>query len=275
MKPIIFAIISSVFFTILFISGCTDQKVSIYTICNEQSEICDDIDSEGWCKYDRAELITRRYKAIQAPTDQDNQYRTLLAWLNFNKCIKVASNITRKTVEARSQAKTNAYLVSIREIERLEQQTLKSELPQLLYYHWVRVGDPDRINALLRLDQQNKLATTELQLMMASYYAKVDRVKETKAHYRALNYLGNDHVQKIDNQIYASLATNFFSTKDYSLAYIWTKVAQRSGLKLNNLPSLQRELVVGSSDTKRLDAIADKTFQSITAREFISPDSQI
>lgn len=262
-------------FTTLLISGCNDKRVSLSQICSEQAQICDDIESEGWCKQKRADLIVRRYNAIESPDDQDNQYRTLMAWHDFNQCIELAASITRKNVLDRTSQKASAYLVSLEGIARLEQQTRASTLPQLLYYHWVIDGDPSRVRLLIRLDRRNKLATTELQLMMASYYAKVDKKKEMTAQYNALRYLDSNDMSAVDNQLFASLATSFLQQNNYRLAYIWTKIAEQSGLKTNNSNSLQRQLSARSVDLNRLQTIAKRTFDSIKSHDFITPESQL
>jgi len=261
-------------FATLLLSGCGDSPVTMYQMCEEQPNICSDIASEGWCKHKRAELIGRRYQSIITPKDQDNQYRTLVAWRDFNQCINVASKIMRTTVSDRTSTKTLAYLTSLKEIDKLEQATRNSKYPQLLYYHWVQDGSRQKINQLVKLDRANKLATTELQLMMASYYSKVDTTKEIKAQYKALKLLTPASAPMIDNQLYASLATNFLRQKKYRQAYIWTKISEFSGLKTASSSMLKRQLTDREIDLDKMATIAQTTYASIESHSFISPESQ-
>ena len=244
----------------------------MYQVCNDYHEICHDIDTEGWCKHQRSDLIIRRYQQLQTPRDLDNTYRTLMSWRKFNDCIAVASKITRRTVEDRTSVRTKAYLTSIKEIEKLEQQTLASTYPQLMYYHWAEDGKQYRIDALIKLDQQGKMASTELQLMMASYYAKVDKTKEMTAQYNALSLLDLASEYQLNNQIYASLATNYYQKNKYHLAFIWARVAEKSGLKTAAVSTLKRKLKAEKYDLKHLEDIAHKTYLSIAANKFTPPE---
>ena len=180
----------------------------------------------------------------------------------------------RTTITDRTSAKTLAYLTSIKEIAKLEQATRASQYPQLLYYHWVQDGSRTKIRKLLKLDRANKLETTELQLMMASYYAKVDTNKEIKAQYNALKLVTPASASLIDNQLYASLATNFMRQKKYPLAYIWTQIAELSGLKTANTNLLKSRLNSQSVDFDKMTTIAKTTYASINAHDFVSPESQ-
>jgi len=261
-------------FGAILLSGCGDSRITLYDMCEQQPNICNDIASQGWCKQQRADLISHRFQSIVAPDDQDNHYRTLLAWGEFHQCIGVASKIMRTTITDRSSVKTLAYLTSIKEIEKLEQATRASQYPQLLYYHWAQDGSRTKIRKLIKLDRANKLETTELQLMMASYYAKVDTNKEIKAQYNALKLVTPASASLIDNQLYASLATNFMRQKKYPLAYIWTQIAELSGLKTANSNLLKSRLSNQSVDLDKMTAIAQTTYASINAHDFVSPESQ-
>jgi hypothetical protein len=260
--------------TAFLLSGCDSGPITLNQMCAEQAQICTDIDSEGWCKHQRVELISRRYQSIKSPDDQDNQYRTLIAWKEFNQCIKIAANITRKTITDRTSTKAKAYITSIYEIEKLEQATLNSKYPQLLYYHWSQDGNRNKMSQLLKLDRKHQLDTTELQLMMASYYAKVDTKKEIKAQYKALKFLSPQLQHDIDNQLFASLATNFYRQKKYQQAYIWTKISEYSGLNAASSSSLIRRLTEKKTNFDKLETIAQNTYTSITSYQFITPESQ-
>ena len=259
---------------ILSLSGCGDFAVSTYTICNEHQQLCQDIETEGWCKNERVDLISNRYKIKKTPDDQDNQYRALVSWRDFSQCIMIASNVTRKTISDRTSKKARAYLTSLSEIKTIERLTINSHYPQLLYYHWSQHHDPIKLEKLLALDNQQQLKTTELQLMMASYYAKVDPKKQMIAQYKALSYLDPDDSESVDMNLYATIATSFYQQKQYKLAYVWSMVAERSGMKASSSSLLLQHLNAKSVNLKKLQRIAEQTLDSIESHQFVKPESR-
>jgi len=250
------------------LTGCIDDERSINGICENHSQICTDIETKGWCKNERALLIRNRLQQIKAPNDQENHYRSLINWKKFSYCIEAASNIKRRNIDDRDPTKAASFINSVREIEKLEQQTINSQLPQLLYYHWVQSGNDIKIDTLLKLDQNNKLDTTELQLMMSSYYSKINGKKAAKAQYNALELLTQQDLDSIDHTIFASLSTHHYQTKNLELSYIWAQVAVRFGLKANLYSSLTSELSRKGVQLTVLDQKADDIYQSINNLAF-------
>jgi len=255
----------------LSLSGCFTDETTIYGICENHSQICSDIETKGWCKNERAQLIRNRLRQLKAPDDQLNLYKSLINWKKFSYCIEAASNIKRKSIEDRDPTKAASFINSVREIEKLELLTVNSQLPQLLYYHWAHTGNKAKINKLIRLDQQNKLNTTELQLMMSSYYSKISKKKAAKAQYNALELLTQPDLETIDHTIFASISTYHYQTKDLELSYVWAQVAVKFGLKANLYSSLTSELKRKGAKLAELDQKADAIFHSIQILSFKAP----
>lgn len=257
------------------LTGCFSDETSLSSICENHPHVCNDIKTKGWCKTERFDIIQSRYRQITTPNDQENLYNSLIKWKKFSSCIEAASNIKRKSIDDRDPTKAASFVNSVREIEKLEQQTVNSQFPQLLYYHWAQSGHDANIDKLIKLDQQNKLDTTELQLMMASYYSKVDQLMAAKAQYNALTLLTQEDLAALDHSIFASLSTHYYQTKELKLSYIWARVAVKFGLKANLYSSLTTQLKRNGIKLSNLDKKADKVFQSIQALSFIPPDKSI
>lgn len=253
------------------LAGCFSDKHSIYSICEDNPQICSDIETKGWCKKERSTLIRNRHRQLVAPDDEENLYTSLKNWKTFSKCIEAASNIKRKNIEDRDPTKAASFVNSIREIEKLEQLTINSQLPQLLYYHWAQNGDEKKINRLINLDKNKKLETTEMQVMMASYYGKFDQDKAASALYKALSLLTDTDLQQLDHSIFASLSTYFYQTKNLRLSYIWAQVAVRYGLKVNLYSSLTGEIKRQGESLPQLDKQAENVYQSIQSLQFKPP----
>ncbi|MDP2560305.1 DUF2989 domain-containing protein [Psychrobium sp. 1_MG-2023] len=256
---------------VLILSGCDFGGETIYAICEDKPQICNDIKTEGWCKNERALVIRNRAKEVEGSVSDRHLYQSLKDWKSFSQCIEIAANIKRRQIKDRTAVKPATFLKTLEEIEKIERQTSDSNLPQFLYYHWAETGDKSKIKRLISLDRRNKLRTTELQLMIASYYTKHDKKKAIKAQYKALKYLTEDDLETLDPSLFASLATHFYQTEKYELAYIWTQISALAGLSPNEYTSLKRKLSDLTIDTDKLNEIAEHTYESIYDLDFVAP----
>ncbi len=252
------------------LSGCFYFEKSIYTICEENPDICSDIKTKGWCKEERTKLIRTREKQILAPNDQENLYRNLINWKSFSACIEIASQIKRRSLTDRSSTKAATFVNSIMEIQKLENKTKNSNYPHLLYYHWTQYGDDEKIEKLKILDKNGELNTSELQFKMASYYSKSDRSKFIKAQYTALSLLTKTDLENLDHGVFASISTYYFQIDNLKKSYIWSQVAVKFGLKANVYSSLIDKLNRQNIDLSILDLKAEAIYKSINELNFSS-----
>ncbi|NRA62699.1 MAG: DUF2989 domain-containing protein [Psychrobium sp.] len=253
------------------LSGCGLGEDTIYTICEENPAICVDIKAQGWCKLERALLIRNRLQQLKEPDDERNLYDSLHQWQYFSQCIESASNIVRKNKEDRDPTKTKTFLTSIKEIDKLERLTKNSALPELLYYHWARDGEQNKIYKLVALDKAGKLDRTNMQLKMAMYYAKNDPEKAIKAQYKALRYLTKHDLETLSGDVFANLSTHFYQKGYYRYSYIWAQVAVKFGLKESIYSGLSNELSQRNINKTLLNDIADNTYDSIQDLAFVVP----
>jgi len=266
--------LSALFITPL-LSGCLSDERTIYAICDDNPQICNDVETKGWCKTERALVIRHREREILAPNDHENLFSGLNEWQEFSQCIEIAANIKRRQVKDRDAIKESTFLVTLQEIARIEKETRHSELPEFLYYHWAQDGDQRKIDKLIALDARGKLNTTKRQLMMASFYGKTNKNKAVSTQYKALSLLSSPDLDKLPPSLFASLATHFYQNKNYKLSFVWAQVAVKSGMKANKFNSLQQKLETQQADINKLNALAVATYDSIQALNFIEPDAKI
>jgi len=266
-KHLIYALVCSG-----FLSGCFENKKSISTICEQTPGICLDIKTNGWCLDERSILIRNRHQQIINPKDEGNLYNSLINWKKFSHCIEAASNIKRRNIDDRNPTKATSFVNSITEIEKLEQLTKNSAYPQLLYYHWTQDGDENKILKLQELDKKGKLNTTQLQLMMASFYRKTNQKKAIDSQYKALTFLTHSDLEQLDHTIFASLSTYNFQIKEFEQSYIWAQIAIKFGLKASLYSSLYSKLERQGISLTDLDLEVEKIYISINNLTFSYPE---
>jgi len=252
----------------LSLTGCFSDEKSLYSICGDSPQVCDDIKTQGWCKGERTELIRNRYRQQTEPNNHKNLYDTLLTWKTFNACIEKASNIKRKKVTDRDPTKAATFVTSVLEIQKLEKLTKSSNYPDLLYYHWVEYGDDSKIDKLVSLDRKGKLNTSDLQFKMSTYYGKVNREKAVNSLLKGLSLLTESQLETLDHNVFASLTTYYYQMKKLELSYTWAQVAVKFGLKANLYSSLTVELQRKDINLSELDLKADDIYQSIQDLKF-------
>lgn len=252
----------------LTLTGCFSDEKSLYSICGDTPQLCDDIKTQGWCKDERTNLIRNRYRQLTEPDDHKNLYNTLITWKKFNFCIEKASNIQRKKVTDREPTKAATFVTSVLEIEKLEKLTKSSNYPDLLYYHWVEYGDDNKMDKLVSLDKRGRLNTSDLQFKMSTYYGKVDRNKAINSLLNGLSLLTESKLDSLDHSVFASITTYYYQMRKLELSYIWAQVAIKFGLKANLYSSLTVELKRKDIDLDELNIKADKIYQSIQDLNF-------
>jgi len=257
------------------LSGCFSDERTIYAICEDNPQICRDIETKGWCKTERAHVIRHREQILTEKNNDHNLYTGLKHWKELSQCIEIAANIKRRKVTDRDAVKEKTFLVTLQEIERIEQASKTSSLPQFLYYHWAQDGDESRITELVALDKRGKLDSTDMQLMMAAYYGKTDNNKAVIAQYNALKLLTQSDLETLPPSLFAGLSTRFYQLRRYKLSFVWAQVAVKAGLKESKFSSLQRHLEGQRANIKMLNNLAQETYDSIQSLKFSEPDSKV
>jgi len=258
-----------------FLSGCDSDHRTVFAICDDTPQICEDIPTNGWCKTERGDVIRYRDQQLRAPLDETILYSGLNKWKELSQCIEIAANIKRRKLKDRDPIKQATFIVTLEEIARIEQATKNSQIPELLYYHWAQDGEPQKLATLIRLDDHGKLNNTSMQLIMATLYAKTDKQKAINTQYKALSLLTKQELEQLPTSLYAGFATYFYQIKRYQLSYVWAQVAVRAGLKENKATALRQKIAAQNADINALDNLAHDTYQSIQALAFQAPDNKI
>ncbi|MFT4993691.1 MAG: tetratricopeptide (TPR) repeat protein [Paraglaciecola sp.] len=253
---------------IILLSACNEPfPLKVQDICKEQPQFCSDLNPDSWCLVEKKQIIRHRYAYLKAPAELID-YRLLLDFEDYKTCISRASQIVHiKDVEKQAK-RMQAVVVAEKELKRLTAKTQNATQPHLLLYHWSRFGKQGSLQKFLSLRDTDKLNSYELQIGLASYYAKFDLERAISTLHRALElYTEQD---ELDNEIFASLSTLYLTLNDFKNAYVWGKVAEEFSEKDINL-ALIRPLLSASNKIKILDEIAQDYVDAIEDREFQTP----
>ncbi|ATC95153.1 DUF2989 domain-containing protein [Pseudoalteromonas tunicata] len=255
------------FLSTLLLVGC-DSQISVREVCEQSPLMCEDLNTDGHCNFERSDVIVARYYEKQQPTDV-NKFTLLNGFEKYSKCIHLASGIEHIKLKDKKTSRMNGYLTSLKEIKRLSQETVNSQLPQLLYYHWSRNGSEQALEQLLQQENQPSMQTSELQFLLATYYIKFDLDKTITLLYRSLELYKGD--KPINQEIFTTLVNLFYKQKNYKNAYIWGLIAQESGGAKIDLAGLENLLAGEGKSIESLEDLADKTLSDIQDGKFVSP----
>lgn len=253
----------------LLLAGCDGfgQK-SIANICEEYPQMCRDLNKDGWCRAEKAEIIRTRYDHLKDPSAQ-NKYKLLLLFEGYKECVSKAAQIEHIKYRDKKTGRVEGVNTARRELAQLARDTEESDDPHLLHYHWTRFGNEDSLQRFLRLEKQKKLESPELQKYLAEYYVKFDLEKTVQILFRALElYKSGD---EIDPEIFYSLSTIYMKLEKFPKAYLWGYIAKEfevTELDLAQIEALVRQ--VGKNPSK-IESIADDYVSSIRSGKFRAP----
>ncbi|WP_018693763.1 DUF2989 domain-containing protein [Algicola sagamiensis] len=245
-----------------------EESLSVRDVCTEKPEFCNDLNKDGRCNNERREVIINRMIEYKKP-DDGNKYRLLVDLEVYSKCIELYSQIEHKKLKENKSARVRAFHTSLREIKRLQEQTKHSEMPELLYYHWSRLGNEEAMEKLEKLEEDGKIKSQPMLVSMAAYYTKFDQDKTIRTLYRALEIKTDD--DEILKEIFSTLTSIFYKKGEIKLAYIWGKAAEYKGAENIELSPLTLALKEEGRDIDKLDSLAQKTVSDIEDGSFKAP----
>jgi hypothetical protein len=254
--------------SVLLLSGC-DDELTLNRVCSETPGFCTDLNKDSHCKEQRASVAIARYIEYKDPTD-DNVFQLLKLFENYNECISLAAKIEHIKLKEKTTTRVEGHLTSLKEMNRIYQDTLNTSHPGLLYYQWSRNNNQTAMNKLLQMQDSPKVKSDpEIQFFLASYYAKFDDEKTINLLYRVLEL--NKEGDMPNLEVYTTLTSLFYKHKKYKHAYIFSKVAQLSGFNDIDLIPVTQQLLSHGSSLEPLNDLASQTFADIQAGEFVSP----
>lgn len=251
----------------LMLCGC-DSMPTIKEICENSPNMCNDLNTDSWCRVERSEIIENRYLSTRKQTDEQ-KYKLLMAFEDYSTCIEKASKIEHIKLKEKKTTRVKGYLTSVREIRRLSYETRGSNMPELLYYHWSRHGNKNSLRKFLAFEDTEKLETPKMQYALATYYVKIDTDKTINILYHALELYrpGED----IDVEIMKTLSSLFMDEEKHKQAYVWAKVAEDFGAEDIDLTPLQTRMINDGLDVAKLDNLAANTLTKIQEGQFVAP----
>ncbi|MEL0634859.1 DUF2989 domain-containing protein [Pseudoalteromonas carrageenovora] len=259
---------ASVLLTMLALTGC-DEPLTLAQVCKETPGFCSDLNKDSHCKNERSVVILKRYTEFKKPTDE-NKYQLLKGFESYNQCITLAAKIEHKKLKSKTTSRIEGQLTSIKEMTRIYQDTHKTNHPGLLYYHWSRNNDQGALNKLLTLENDKSVTqSAEMQFFLASYYIKFDDEKTIDLLYKTLEL--NEEGIEPNPEVYTSLISLFYKHDKLKHAYIFSKVAQMSGIENIDLLPIEHQLLGNGKNLDSLDTLAQQTYEQIQNGEFVSP----
>ncbi|CCQ12205.1 FIG00949460: hypothetical protein [Pseudoalteromonas luteoviolacea B = ATCC 29581] len=231
--------------------------------------MCSDLNQDSHCKEERAEVIFARYYEYKKPTEE-NKYTLLKNFESYGKCISLAAQIEHIKLKEKTTSRVEGQLTAQKEMYRLYQDTKGTTHPGLLYFHWSRQNDEEALTKLLQMEETDKVKKNkEMQLFLASYYAKVDVDKTINILYNVLEL--NKAGEQPPVEVYATLVSLYYKQDKFKHAYTFARVAQLSGFNDIEILPIKHQLTSQGKDLSPLDDLAQKTYDSIQGGEFISP----
>ncbi|GAB3033443.1 DUF2989 domain-containing protein [Bowmanella dokdonensis] len=256
-------------FLLFLLSACGGfNSNSVKDICETYPDMCSDLNPDGWCRAEKADIIKHRYQMSVSPTDK-LRYDLLLDFEDYKKCISKASQIEHIKLKEKKSERIRGLLTAERELKRLANETRDATTPHLLYYQWSRFHSEQALQGFLQYEKNNQLEYPEMQVALATYYSKFDRPKTIRLLYHALELYKED--EEIDREIFRSLSSLFMKEEQFDWAYLWGYVAREFGVEDLNLTSIQAILHEQGKKTAPIEDKAAHYIELIEEGRFIAP----
>lgn len=254
--------------SLFILVGCGETEISISEICTTKPGICNDLMDDSHCKLERRNVIYSRFDETKVPSDA-KKYRLLLDFEKYSKCMELASGIEHIKLKEKTTQRINSYRVSLAEIKRLSDETLSSDHPGLLYYHWSRHQSNSHLQRFLKAAEQQKFTDPDLQFALASHFLAERSPKAIDAMHQTLTlYKAND---RVDPEVYKTLTTAYYKQKKYIESYHWALVSQAAGVERIEFQLIIKDLDKQAFDHDKIKAIAEQTLAKIEQGEYQQP----
>ncbi|WP_394201726.1 DUF2989 domain-containing protein [Shewanella waksmanii] len=262
-----FVIITSFISLFAFSSliGC-DNGANTATICKNNPEICADLHRDSWCRFEKGDLIRKRYLLKQTPNPTGKQiYKHLLNLEKYNQCIELASGVQHILHPERTNDRMRAYGLSAQSLAELQATTKGSDDLYLSFYHWTRFSDEAAQSRVLDAELNGQIDEIFILAQLAAYYQKFDAVKAKTLY---LSVLDNATQQEFNPDWLLGLSSIYYQQGHFELTYILSKA---NTLMSDSKASTVDMLALINNDTqlqKFLDSQAEELVDLIESGEF-------
>ncbi|MFP2770843.1 DUF2989 domain-containing protein [Oceanisphaera sp. KMM 10153] len=208
----------------LFLTACEQDRIQ--TICETTPQFCADLHEDSWCKFERSDLIRARKQQADTPNDA-NIYALMASLKTYHDCLDPLLAIEYTKRKERKNDKLEATIKAKTALIQLEQQTIDSDYPYLLLWHWQLRGDNKAKARFISLADRTEMQQPELQKALAELLIIRDSAAAEQALHRALSLY--DAEATVDSEIIANLLTLYIRERRYRDAWIWTRVLSSLG----------------------------------------------
>jgi len=205
----------------LLLTACDDDR--IHNICANYPALCQDLVDDGWCRYERSDIIRARYY-LQAEGTQRRQYELMRSLERYLKCAERSTNIEYKRAREQKSPRVEGMLAAGEQLAQLDAATRNANDPYLLLWHWTNNTNELARQQFLALEGQPVLEEPELQLALGGIYAKSEPQKAIALMQHALSlYREGDQV---NGRILTSLSTLYMGQKQFGQAYLQARAGE-------------------------------------------------
>ncbi|MBA6251755.1 MULTISPECIES: DUF2989 domain-containing protein [unclassified Colwellia] len=258
------------YFSLIFLLTACDSKPNFAELCESNSEICNEFQEDSWCKRERITVGFSNLEEKLASSDL-HKYHQLIAYEDYAQCMVHASKIEHIKLKHKQTMRVDNAIQAQNRIKEISKETITSDHPHLLYYHWSRYINEESLNKFLAQEGTKALENSRSQYNLATHYTKKDPKKTLTLLYRALQLYQPD--QKINAEIFQSIATIFIEKQDVKKAYLWLRILRLHSPENKEVTekSLNNYVVGYKLNKTLLDKIANITLDKIEAGTFESP----
>lgn len=242
---------------------------SIADICKTHPQMCHDLNPDSWCRAEKSEIISNRYQNLLSPSD-DSKYQLLLNFEDYRDCIAKASQIKHIKLREKTAGRVKGLITAEQELHRLARDTENSSDPRLVFYHWSRFASKPHKEKFLQYQENRLLETSELQVMLASFYIKSDLSRTVETLYHALEL--HPVEAEVDTDIFKSLVSIFVKQQRFDLAYIWGYVAKQFDITNLDLPQIEVQVRQTTKNVDTLKRLGEQYYDDILEGKFNAPN---
>ncbi|WP_432456182.1 MULTISPECIES: DUF2989 domain-containing protein [unclassified Agarivorans] len=241
-------------------------SLSAKKVCNNNPELCEDLNQDGWCKKERSAVILSRYNESKEPNDP-HKYQLIKDYKDYNACIELAASIEPRYDKSRKTKRVVGMLTSIEELARLEAETTNSDYPFLLMYHWKQLRDKQAKQRFLALEGSDALKSPELQWTLAMYYNGKNAKKTITILENTFKLFPED--ETIPAKYAEAIVSQYMVLKDYNNAYIWAQIASQFDDHIQqDYSGLNYQLNLTEQQQEKLEEQAETIAEQIINRQY-------
>ncbi|MCW8092079.1 DUF2989 domain-containing protein [Alteromonas sp. ASW11-130] len=249
----------------IYLTGCGEYfSPKVSEICSTHPNLCSDLNSDSWCRSEKAEIVNHRYRHRE-PLTAKQQYRLLILFEDYRACITKAAGIEHIKYREKESDRMKGVITAKRELKRLARATKNDPNPYLSYYHWSRFSDDNALQRFMNANRTGKLNTPDLLVALATIEVKHDLNQTRKTLYRALSLYEND--DGIDTEVFPTLVTISLEQEKYARAYVWSIVAEEYDALIegNDRTAWAKRF---NLDTDKLEDVADEVIDALEDGSF-------